>query len=91
MFSAAGDAGLLGLLVPQDQGGKGVSYVALLMMLEAMAKVDMAATFALIVHNNHARAIAVSGSDHLNQTYLADMIAGRTVGAFLLTEAARWV
>ncbi len=86
MFSAAGDAGLLGLLVPQEQGGKGVSYVALLMMLEAMAKVDMAATFALIVHNNHARAIAVSGSDHLNGAYLADMIAGRTVGAFLLTE-----
>lgn len=86
MFQAAGDAGLLGLLVPQDQGGKGVSYVALLMMLEALAKVDMAAAFALIVHNNHARAIAVSGSDHLNDAYLADMIAGRTVGAFLLTE-----
>lgn len=86
MFQAAGDAGLLGLLVPQDQGGKGVSYVALLMMLEALAKVDMAAAFALIVHNNHARAIAVSGSDYLNRTYLADMIAGRTVGAFLLTE-----
>lgn len=86
MFQAAGDAGLLGLLVPQDQGGKGVSYVALLMMLEALAKVDMAAAFALIVHNNHARAIAVSGSEHLNGAYLADMIAGRTVGAFLLTE-----
>lgn len=86
MFEAAGDAGLLGLLVPQDQGGKGVSYVALLMMLEALAKVDMAAAFALIVHNNHARAIAVSGSDHLTGVYLADMIAGRTVGAFLLTE-----
>ncbi len=86
MFQAAGDAGLLGLLVPQEQGGKGVSYVALLMMLEALAKVDMAAAFALIVHNNHARAIAVSGSDHLTGAYLADMIAGRTVGAFLLTE-----
>jgi len=86
MFQAAGEADLLGLLVPQDQGGKGVSYVALLMILEALAKVDMAAAFALIVHNNHARAIAVSGSDHLTGAYLADMIAGRTVGAFLLTE-----
>lgn len=86
MFEAAGAAGLLGLLVPQELGGKGVSYVALLMMLEALARVDMAAAFALIVHNNHARAIAVSGSDHLRRAYLADMIAGRTVGAFLLTE-----
>lgn len=86
MFQAAGEAGLLGLLVPQAQGGAGVSYVALLTILEELAKVDMAATFALIVHNNHARAIAVSGSSHLADAYLADMIAGRTVGAFLLTE-----
>lgn len=86
MFQAAGDAGLLGILVPQDQGGKGVSFQALLLMLEALAKVDMAAAFALTVHINHARAIAVSGSDHLRGAYLADMIAGRTIGAFLLTE-----
>ena len=86
MFEAAGEAGLLGLLVPQAQGGAGVSYVALLTILEALAKIDMAATFALIVHNNHSRAIAVSGSDHLMDAYLADMIAGRTIGAFLLTE-----
>ena len=86
LFEKAGEADLLGLLVPQAQGGKGVSYVALLMMLETLARADMAAAFALIVHNNHARAIAVSGSDHLTGAYLSDMIAGRTVGAFLLTE-----
>ena len=33
MFQAAGDAGLLGLLVSPDQGGMGVSYVALLTIL----------------------------------------------------------
>lgn len=86
LFEKAGEADLLGLLVPQAQGGKGVSYVALLMMLEVLARADMAAAFALIVHNNHARAIAVSGSDHLTSAYLSDMIAGRIVGAFLLTE-----
>lgn len=86
LFEDAGAAGLLGLLVPQDQGGAGVSYVALLSILEALAKVDMAAAFALIVHNNHARGVAVSCSDHLIETYLADMITGRTIGAFLLTE-----
>ena len=86
MFEKAGAVGLLGLLVPQDQGGAGVSYVALLRILEVLAKADMAAAFALIVHNNHVRGIAASGSEHLTSSYLADMIAGRTVGAFLLTE-----
>lgn len=85
MFQRAGEAGLLGLLVPKAQGGAGVSYVALLRILEVLAKADMAAAFALIVHNNHVRGIATA-SGHLVDTYLAEMIAGRTVGAFLLTE-----
>ena len=86
MFETAANAGLLGLLVPPEQGGSGISYATLLKILERLAQVDMAATFGLIVHNNHARAVALSGSDHLIGTYLADMLAGRTVGAFLLTE-----
>ena len=86
LYERAGAAGLLGLLVSEAQGGAGVSYVALLRILETLATADMAAAFALIVHNNHARSVAVSGSDHLIGTYLGDMIAGRTIGAFLLTE-----
>lgn len=86
LFTRAGDAGLLGLLVPADLGGSGISYAALLRILETLAYADMAAAFALIVHNNHTRGIAVSGSEHLIDTYLADMISGVTVGAFLLTE-----
>ena len=86
LFRRAGDAGLLGLLVPADLGGSGISSFALLRILETLAYVDMAAAFALIVHNNHARGIAVFGSEHLIDTYLADMISGTTVGAFLLTE-----
>ena len=86
MFARAGEAGLLGLLVPVSQGGAGVSYGTLLRILEVLARADMAAAFALIVHNNHVRGIAACGSVHLEGEYLADMIAGRTVGAFLLTE-----
>ena len=86
MFEAAADAGLCGLLVHPDQGGSGISHVALLKVLELLAKVDMAAAFALVVHNNHARAIASAGTDQHIDKYLRDMIAGRTIGAFLLTE-----
>ena len=86
MFQAAAEAGLCGLLVPSDQGGKGLGYVALLRVLEVLAKADMAATFALVVHNNHARAIASAGTTEQKARYLSDMIAGRTIGAFLLTE-----
>lgn len=86
MFLRAADAGLCGLLVPPAQGGSGLDFSTLIRVVETLAYVDFAATFALVVHNNHVRAIGSSGSDQQVQRWLPDMIAGRTVGAFLLTE-----
>ena len=86
MFTAAADAGLCGLLVRSDQGGKGIGISALLKVMEELSYVDMAAAFALVVHNNHARLIGSAGNTHLIERYLPRMIAGEIVGAFLLTE-----
>ncbi|MEM1313812.1 MAG: acyl-CoA dehydrogenase family protein, partial [Pseudomonadota bacterium] len=85
-FERAAEEGLLGLLVPREKGGAGIGHVELLRVLETLARADMGATFALVVHNNHARAVAGSGNAGLIETYLADMLSGRCVGAFLLTE-----
>ncbi|MEM6742509.1 MAG: acyl-CoA dehydrogenase family protein [Pseudomonadota bacterium] len=85
-FARAAEAGLLGLLVPPEQGGRGASYAELLRVLEILASADMGATFALVVHANHARAIANSGKPELIARWLPDMLAGQVVGAFLLTE-----
>ncbi len=86
MFTAAADAGLCGLLVRSDQGGKGIGISALLKVMEELSYVDMAAAFALVVHNNHARFIGSAGTTDLIERYLPKMIAGEIVGAFLLTE-----
>lgn len=88
MFLQAADAGLCGLLVPPEQGGSGVDFATLIQVVEALASVDFAATFALVVHNNHVRAIGQAGTQAQIERWLPDMIAGRTVGAFLLTEPA---
>ncbi|MGI9612508.1 MAG: acyl-CoA dehydrogenase family protein [Acidimicrobiales bacterium] len=85
-FAAAGEAGLTGLLVPVEQGGEGLGPVAMARIVEEAASVDLAATFPLVVHNNLAAAIATQGSDELRARYLDDLVAGRKLGAFLLTE-----
>ena len=85
-FKAAADAGLCGMLVRTDQGGQGIGISALLKVMEEISYVDMAAAFALVVHNNHARLIGSGGNTHLIERYLPRMIAGEIVGAFLLTE-----
>jgi alkylation response protein AidB-like acyl-CoA dehydrogenase len=85
-FAAAGEARLTGLLVPVEHGGEGLGPVAMARIVEEAAAVDLAATFPLVVHNNLAAALARQGSDDLRARYLDDLVAGRKLGAFLLTE-----
>ncbi len=86
MFLEAARAGLCGLLVRPGQGGRGIGINAFLRVMEELSYVDMAAAFALVVHNNHARFIDSVGTANLIGRYLPRMIAGEIIGAFLLTE-----
>lgn len=85
-FAALGPAGLCGLLVPTGLGGRGVGPVALARVLEELARVDLAAAFSVVVHNNMARAVATSGNDRLIGELLPRLVSGQVLGAFLLTE-----
>jgi alkylation response protein AidB-like acyl-CoA dehydrogenase len=85
-LTAACEAGLGGLLVPTELGGQGAGFAATAYIVEALAAADFGFTFPLIVHNNLAGSIARNGNDAQKERYLPDMIAGRRIGAFLLTE-----
>ncbi|MEM7324352.1 MAG: acyl-CoA dehydrogenase family protein [Actinomycetota bacterium] len=85
-FAALADAGLTGLLVPVELGGRGAGPVALARVLEELAAVDLGAAFSAVVHNNMARAVAMSGNDHLVAELLPKLLSGELLGAFLLTE-----
>lgn len=85
-FAAAAEAGLCGLLVPAEAGGRGASRLAVGRVLEELARHCMGFTFSLVVHNNLAGAIAARGSDHIKRRFLGALLAGERIGAFLLTE-----
>ena len=85
-LEAAGDAGLMGLLVPEELGGAGLDFAAMARIMEVLAAADLAFAFSLVVHNNLAGNIARNGAPHHHAAHLPDLIAGRRIGAFLLTE-----
>ena len=85
-FAALAAAGLTGLLVPTELGGRGAGPVALARVLEELAAVDLAAAFSAVVHNNMARAVATSDNQRLIDGLLPRLLSGETLGAFLLTE-----
>lgn len=75
-----------GLLVPEDLGGNAASVRTAASVLAAIARVDLAFAFSLVVHINLTSAIARRGNAAQRQSYLADMLEGRLIGAFCLTE-----
>ncbi|MEM8922942.1 MAG: acyl-CoA dehydrogenase family protein [Actinomycetota bacterium] len=85
-FDSAARAGLTALLVPVADGGRGLGPVALARVLEEVAAVDLGAAFSLVVHNNLANAVASRAPAGLRDRYLPELVAGRLLGAFLLTE-----
>lgn len=84
-FLRAAERGLCGLLVPDELGGLEVNNITLAAVLAEMASSCFATTFALVVHNNLASNIAKNGR-RKHRAVLPDMIAGKKIGAFLLTE-----
>ena len=75
-----------GFLVPKELGGKGGSVTEFLIMVEELAKVDIAFTLAFVVHNNVAFIISQSPNAALRDKLLPPLIAGERIGAFCLTE-----
>lgn len=82
----AGAGEFAGLLVSEHEGGYAAGVPAVASVLAALARADLAFTFSLVVHLNLTSAIANRGSAAQKQKYLGDMLAGRLIGAFCLTE-----
>lgn len=79
--------GLLGLTIPREYGGAGLSHAAYARVAEEVAIVDPSVAVLLAVHNGlAARAIVLFGSDDQKQRYLPRLARGETLGAYALTE-----
>lgn len=82
-----GELGLLGMIVPQELGGAYTDYFAYALAMEEIAAGDAACATMMSVHNSvGCGPILGFGTPAQKARWLADMAAGRTIGAFCLTE-----
>ncbi|MFZ2871566.1 acyl-CoA dehydrogenase [Zavarzinia sp.] len=87
LFPLMGDAGLLGVTLPEDYGGAGASYVAYGLVAREIERVDsgyrsmMSVQASLVIYPIHAY-----GSEEQRRKYLPGLAAGRLIGCFGLTE-----
>jgi len=81
--------GLMGMQVPEEFGGAGMSAVDYCVCLEELARVDPSICLSVAAHNGLATAhIASFGTDAQKRQYLVPLATGAQLSAWGLTEAS---
>jgi hypothetical protein len=80
--------GLMGVQLPEEYGGAGLSAVDYCICIEELARVDPAVALSVAAHNGLCSShIAMFGSDAQKRQYLPRLTSGEVLGAWGLTES----
>jgi len=87
-FKEMGKLGLMGVLVPEQYGGAGLSYFEYKTVIEEVARVCGSVGLSLAAHNSLCTGhILQFGNEEQKQTYLPKLATAEWIGAWGLTEA----
>ena len=88
LWKEMGDLGLLGITVPEEYGGAGMSYLAHVVATEEIARASASVSLSYGAHSNLCvNQIKLNGTDAQKRAYLPGLIAGTHVGALAMSEA----
>lgn len=88
LFRELAELGLLGMTAPEKHGGAGLDYVSYALALVEIAAADGALSTILSIQNSLiVSALLKEGSEAQQARFLPELISGRMIGAFALTEA----
>jgi acyl-CoA dehydrogenase family protein 9 len=83
------DLGVLGMTAPEAMGGRGFSQLAYCRILEELGgRCSSTSIFVNAHHSIGMRALLLFGTEPQKQQWLPDLIHGRKLAAFALTEVA---
>jgi short-chain 2-methylacyl-CoA dehydrogenase len=87
LVRAMGDLGLFGLVVPEEYGGSGADFTTLCVAIEELGRVDQSIGITLEAGVGLGiNPILSYGTDEQKARWLPDLVAGRALAAFGLTE-----
>lgn len=86
VMEAAGEQGLLGVLLPEEHGGEGSDFLGYCLVVERLAEASGAVAESVQGHTFATLPIAAHGTDAQQAAYLEPMARGERIGAMLLTE-----
>ena len=88
LWEEMGALGLLGITVPEEDGGAGMGYLAHTIAVEEIARASASVSLSYGAHSNLCvNQIALNGNDEQRAKYLPELITGQRVGALAMSEA----
>lgn len=87
LFEQMAALGLMGMTAPEEAGGAGADYVSYALSLMEIAAADGALSTIVSIQNSLiVSSILKDGTEEQRAHFLPDLIAGKMIGAFALTE-----
>jgi alkylation response protein AidB-like acyl-CoA dehydrogenase len=87
IFKELGQLGMMGVLVPEQYGGAGLSYFEYKTIIEEIAKVDGSIGLSVAAHNSLCTGhILLFANEEQKQKYLPKLATAEWIGAWGLTE-----
>lgn len=88
LWREMGELGLLGITVPETDGGAGMGYLAHVVAVEEIARASASVSLSYGAHSNLCvNQIKLNGSEAQKRKYLPKLISGEHVGALAMSEA----
>jgi len=81
-----GEAGFLGLILSEDEGGFGFGRVCFVSAVKEIAKACASTALVYVSHLIVGKAIELAGNEAVKKKWLPEMLKGRSLGAFAVHE-----
>ncbi len=86
LFAPLGELGMIGLSAKEAYGGMGACFSYYNAALESLAKADAGFALGVAIHGTCCDGLSRFASSALNARYLPDLVAGKRIAAFSLSE-----
>lgn len=88
LFLELGELGLMGMMAPESYGGAGADCVSYALALIEVAAADGALSTIVSIQNSiMVSGLLAEGSEAQRERWLPDLVSGKVIGAFALTES----
>jgi glutaryl-CoA dehydrogenase (non-decarboxylating) len=82
-----GELGFYGTMIPENYGGNGLGFLAMVLITEEIARAHSAMRVAINMQIGPAVTLLQFGSEEQKKKFIPGLVSGETIGCFAITEA----